>query len=116
VEDNVVGYVKGEEVNKQSLVIPFGLSIVFTIYNEIKQKNTIHGLPYPKAFLFPLIVYGGLAIFASSETLETPAVLVGWGFVIAQILFGLSSGKATLPFQKAKEAKSVNNVNPLGLL
>ena len=86
-------------MSRQSLLVPFALSILFTIYNEVKRHNTIHGLPYPKAFLFPLIVYGGLAILASSETLEAPAVLTGWGFVIAQILFGLSSGKKTLPFQ-----------------
>jgi FtsH-binding integral membrane protein len=86
-------------VDRSNLLVPFSLSVIFTVYNEIRTGHTVHGLPYPKAFLFPLIVYGGLAVIATSETFETAAVLAGWGFLIAQVLFGLSTGKK-LPLQK----------------
>lgn len=51
--------------------------------------------PLPSLYTSGIVVYGGLAIFASASSSIAPvATLVGWGFVVATFFGVLTPGSA----------------------
>lgn len=71
----------------------WAVDIGLIAYGDLKNGNTVAGLPPAGDFLATFVVFGGLAAIGSaSPEAQTFSAVAGWAFVLAAMLKLLPAG------------------------